>query len=104
VGGPELTVISRRPSLAARWREVLPLSSRSGFWRCLGLFLTMRLTRERSLRWMARRRRMETGVMVLASKRFMRRASYLGSVGVSYGATLSRPQLSLFVANGELFC
>lgn len=61
--GNSHTAISRRPSLAARCSEVLPLSLKSGFCKFGGLFLIMRLTSRRSLRWMARRRRMETSIL-----------------------------------------
>lgn len=57
------SAMSSRPSWAARWRDVLPLSVKSGFWRLWGLFLIMRLRRLRSLRWMARRMRMETLIL-----------------------------------------
>lgn len=63
LGREELTAMSRNPSFAARCKEVLPLSVKSGFWMALGLLLTMRLTRTRSLRWIARRRRMETSII-----------------------------------------
>ena len=54
----KLTAISKNPNFAARCRLVFPSSSLSGFRIADGLFPTMRLTRDRSLRWMARRRRM----------------------------------------------
>lgn len=63
VGVKELTAISRNPSCAARCREVLPLSAKSGFRSLSGRFLAMRLTSTRSLRWMARLRR--TGKVTL---------------------------------------
>ena len=61
----KVTVISSSPSLAARCREVLPLSSKSGFCRHWGLLFTIRLTRTRSFRWIARRRRV--GTLILCS-------------------------------------
>ena len=47
---------------------MLPLSAKSGFWSREGLDLRMRRRRGRSLRWMARRRRME-GSIILGGKR-----------------------------------
>ena len=67
--GAGRTAISKRPSCAARWSEVLPLSAKSGFCRLVGLFLMMRWRRVRSLRWMARRMRMETSTLRVCQDR-----------------------------------
>lgn len=62
--GEELpTAISKCPSWAARCKDVFPLSAKSMFCTWLGLFLMMRLRRVRSLRWMARRIRMEGSII-----------------------------------------
>ncbi len=57
------TAISKNPALLAKCREVLLLSSKSGFCNEPGLFRTMRFTRRRSLIRMARRRRSETSII-----------------------------------------
>ena len=57
------TAISTKPCFAAKCRDVLLLSSKSGFWRDRGLFRTMRLTSRRSFSTMARRRRVATSIL-----------------------------------------
>ena len=52
-----------KPRLAARWREVLDLSAKSGFWTKLGWVRRRRETRRGSLRWIARRRRVEGSIL-----------------------------------------
>lgn len=58
--------MSSKPSLAARWSDVLPLSAKSGFLMLLGLFLVTRSSRVRSSRCMARRIRVETSILDLS--------------------------------------
>ena len=57
------TASCESPSFATRCREVLPLSEKSGFGRMAGLLFTMRWTRTRSSRYIARRRRMATSIL-----------------------------------------
>lgn len=57
--------MSRNPCFAARCNEVLLLFAKSGFWRACGLLRTMRRTSNRSLRWIARRSRMATSIIVV---------------------------------------
>ena len=57
------SAIWQKPKWAARCREVLLLSVKSGFWHSRGLLSTMRFTSERSFKWMARRRRTDASIL-----------------------------------------
>lgn len=68
VGSTFRTAMSVKPSRAARCSEVLLLSWKSGFRRTSGLLRTMRRTSTRSLRRIARRRRISTLIIVQVRK------------------------------------
>lgn len=86
----ELTAISCSPNFVARCSEVLPLSSRSGFWSFSGLFLTMRLKRTRSLRWMARLRR--TGTVTLVESESLEMLFFMGRTPTKRRVVWHSPQ------------
>jgi hypothetical protein len=59
------SAMATKPCFAARWRDVLDLSSKSGLRRYSGLLRTTRFTRERSFRRMARRKRRGVSILVV---------------------------------------